>query len=108
MRILEKHLRRRAIMLVLVGLLLASPAPAAAQAYAGLAAGIGGADMPIGSYASGYRGTLRLYGGYAFTPYVAAEAMTLDLGTLQQANHQHDWRVRRRRRRHVSTAPLAV
>jgi hypothetical protein len=60
---------------------LALPGLACAQWYAGLAAGAGGAKVAAGSYAAGVRGMLRLYGGYEFTPHVAVEAMTFDLGS---------------------------
>jgi hypothetical protein len=60
--------------------LLATPAAARAQAYIGVALGIGGADVPIGSYASGFRGALQLRGGYEVNQYFAMEAMTINLG----------------------------
>jgi Outer membrane protein beta-barrel domain len=60
---------------------LALPAVARAQVYAGLAVGAGSAKVPAGSYAAGVRGMLRLYAGYEFTPHVAIEAMTFDLGS---------------------------
>ena len=72
---------RRIVTTGIVGLTLGLPAICGAQIYAGAAVGAGGASVPIGSYASGFRGIARLFGGYAFTPHVAAEAMTLDLGT---------------------------
>jgi len=59
---------------------LALPSVAFAQVYAGFAFGAGGADVPPGSYAAGLRGMLRLYAGYEFTPKVAVEAVTFDLG----------------------------
>ncbi len=57
------------------------PAVACAQVYAGAAVGAGGAKVPAGSYAAGVRGMLRLYAGYEFTPKIAIEAMTFDLGS---------------------------
>jgi len=63
-----------------LAVLLAAPGIGCAQWYAGLAAGAGGAKVAAGSYAAGVRGMLRLYGGYEFTPRVAVEAMTFDLG----------------------------
>jgi len=69
----------RAALAVVVG--LAAPAVACAQVYAGAAVGAGGAKVPAGSYAAGIRGMLRLYAGYEFTPNVAIEAMTFDLGS---------------------------
>jgi hypothetical protein len=59
----------------------ALPAVACAQVYAGVAVGAGGAKVPAGSYAAGVRGMLRLYAGYEFTPNVAVEAITFDLGS---------------------------
>jgi hypothetical protein len=50
-----------------------------AQGYVGGALGVGGADVEIGSFASGYRGGVRLYGGYAFNPHFAVEGMLLSL-----------------------------
>jgi hypothetical protein len=73
--------KRGAVLLGIAGLTLVLPALCSAQVYAGAAVGVGGAREPIGSYAGGYRGTLRLYGGYEFNRHVAAEVMTLDLGT---------------------------
>jgi len=69
----------RAALAVVVG--LAAPAVACGQVYAGAAVGAGGAKVPAGSYAAGIRGMLRLYAGYEFTPNVAIEAMTFDLGS---------------------------
>jgi outer membrane protein with beta-barrel domain len=60
---------------------LALPSVAFAQVYAGAALGAGGAKVPAGSTAAGIRGMLRLYAGYEFTPRVAIEAMTFDLGS---------------------------
>jgi hypothetical protein len=75
--------------LVLAAMVLAAyPSVARAQAYVGLSAGVGGATTPIGSYAAGFRGALRLYGGYEFTRYLSAEVMTFDLGT--PANRRTD------------------
>jgi len=64
-----------------LAIFLALPTVACAQWYAGLAAGAGGTKVAAGSYAAGVRGMLRLYGGYEFTPHVAVEAMTFDLGS---------------------------
>jgi hypothetical protein len=50
-----------------------------AQGYLGGAFGVGGADVEIGSFASGYRGGTRLFGGYAFNPHFAVEGMLLSL-----------------------------
>ena len=67
----------------IAGLTFLFPAPGAAQVYAGAAFGVGGADVPFASDIGGFRGTLRLYGGYEFNRFFAAEAMTLDLGTTR-------------------------
>ena len=73
---------RRAPMIAMVLLALSRPAVCGAQIYAGAAVGVGAAKVPIGSsYGGGLRGLLRLFGGYAFTRHLAAEAMTFDLGT---------------------------
>jgi hypothetical protein len=61
--------------------LLVMPSICRAQPYAGIGAGVGGASVSAGSYAAGFRGALRLYGGYYVTPHLAAEVMTIDLGT---------------------------
>lgn len=71
----------RAVLRSILAVSLALPAVVRAQWYAGLAAGAGGAKVPAGSYAAGVRGMLRLYAGYEFTPNVAVEAMTFDLGS---------------------------
>ncbi len=80
-------------LLVLAALLtVAFPSLGRAQAYVGLGAGVGGATTPINSYAAGFRGALRLYGGYQFTRFVGAEAMTFDLGTpnnIATTNHEN-------------------
>jgi hypothetical protein len=72
---------RRLVLTWLLGMTLGVPAVCSGQIYAGAAVGVGGASLPIGSYGTGFRGMLRLFGGYAFTPQIAAEAMTFDLGT---------------------------
>ena len=72
---------RLGVVLWIAGLTLVLPAVCSAQVYAGVTIGAGGAQVPIGSYASGYRGALRLHGGYEFNRQIAAEVMTLDLGT---------------------------
>ena len=72
---------RLTITTCIVALSVGLPAVCSAQVYAGVAVGTGGAKLPIGSYGSGFRGMARLFGGYAFTPHIAAEAMTFDLGT---------------------------
>jgi hypothetical protein len=61
--------------------LLAMPSICRAQAYVGIGVGAGGASVSAGTYAAGFRGALRLFGGYYLTPHLAAEAMTIDLGT---------------------------
>jgi len=71
---------RKLVFTSILAACLALPGIACAQWYAGLAVGAGGADVPAGSYAAGVRGMLRLYAGYEFTPHVAAEAMSFDLG----------------------------
>jgi len=63
-----------------VGLILCAPAVCSAQVYGGATVGVGGAHVPLGSQGGGFRGLLRLFGGYRFTKHVAAEAMTFDLG----------------------------
>src|SRR5215467_7150971 len=61
--------------------LLATPAVARAQAYyVGVALGVGGADVPINSGASGFRGAFQLRGGYEVNRYFAIEAMAVALG----------------------------
>ena len=73
---------RRAVTIASVLLTLGRPAVCGAQIYAGAAVGAGAAKVPVGSsYGGGLRGLLRLFGGYAFTRHLAAEAMTFDLGT---------------------------
>jgi Outer membrane protein beta-barrel domain len=73
--------RHRSLVQRLLGItLLATPAVAHAQTYVGVALGIGGADVPIGSYASGFRGAFQLRGGYEVNEYFAMEAMTINLG----------------------------
>jgi hypothetical protein len=72
---------RKLVLASILAVSLALPAVACAQVYAGLAVGAGGAKVPAGSYAAGIRGMLRLYAGYEFTPHVAIEAMTFDLGS---------------------------
>jgi hypothetical protein len=72
---------RGVVVLWVAGLTLCLPAVCRAQVYAGATFGAGGANVPIGNGASGYRGALRLYGGYQFNRLLGAEAMTLDLGT---------------------------
>ena len=72
---------RKLVLTSILAACLALPTLASAQVYAGLAVGAGGADVPPGSYAAGLRGMLRLYAGYEFTPNVAVEAMTFDLGS---------------------------
>jgi hypothetical protein len=71
---------RRLVMTWFVGLTLGVPAVCGAQAYGGATVGVGGAHVPFGSYGGGFRGLLRLFGGYGFTRNIAAEAMTFDLG----------------------------
>jgi hypothetical protein len=73
--------KRGVVLLWTAGLTLVLPAVCSAQVYAGATVGLGGAREPIGSYAAGYRGTLRLYGGYELNSHLAGEVMTLDLGT---------------------------
>lgn len=75
--------KRSKLLRYVTGLLLfAAPGAAVqAQTYVGAAFGAGGADVPFGSYASGFRGALRLSLGYEFNPAFAVEAITLDLGT---------------------------
>jgi hypothetical protein len=70
---------------LVAGLMLCLPALCAGQIYAGATVGAGGAQVPVGSITGGFRGALRLYGGYEFGPHVAAEVMTLDLGTPTNA-----------------------
>jgi hypothetical protein len=67
--------------LLVLGVTLGFPAVCSAQIYVGAAVGAGGANVPFGSYGGGLRGMLRLFGGYALTRHIAAEAMTFDLGT---------------------------
>lgn len=71
----------RLVSTAVLGAVLALPSAAFAQVYAGFAVGAGGAKVPAGSYAAGVRGMLRLYAGWEFTPRVAVEAMTFDLGS---------------------------
>jgi hypothetical protein len=79
---------RQIVLTWTVALTLALPAVCSAQIYAGAAVGAGGASLPPGSYGSGFRGMARLFGGYAFTPNVAAEAMTFDLGTPKRSGDE--------------------
>jgi hypothetical protein len=72
---------KRAVAIASVLLTLGRPAVCSAQIYAGAVVGVGAAKVPVGSsYGGGLRGLLRLFGGYAFTRHLAAEAMTFDLG----------------------------
>ena len=74
------HEHRRLVRHVLAIAILAAPGAAQTEPYyAGIALGVGGADVPIGSYASGYRTAFRLHGGYELSPYLAVEGMALDL-----------------------------
>jgi hypothetical protein len=73
--------RRWTVAVLLAGLTLLLPSTSAGQVYFGAAFGGGGANVPFGSDVGGIRGTLRLFGGYEFNRFLAAEAMTLDLGT---------------------------
>jgi len=72
---------RKHVLTSILAVSLALPAVACAQVYVGAAVGAGGAKVPAGSYAAGVRGMLRLFAGYEFTPNVAIEAMTFDLGS---------------------------
>ena len=74
-------LRTAVVLLAIAGLTVLLPAESHAQVYAGATFGAGGAQMPFNSDRSGFRGALRLYGGYEFNRHLAAEVMTLDLGT---------------------------
>jgi hypothetical protein len=74
--------RRWTVAAWIAALTLLFPTVCAAQVYGGVAFGGGGASAPFGSNLGGIRGTLRLFGGYEFDRYIAAEAMTLDLGTI--------------------------
>jgi hypothetical protein len=51
--------------------LLVMPSTCRAQPYAGIGVGAGGANVSPGTYAAGFRGALRLFGGYHLTPYLA-------------------------------------
>jgi len=77
---MSRHLM---IAVSIAGLTFCHPTPGDAQVYAGAAFGVGGANVPFASDVGGFRGTLRLYGGYGFNRFVAAEALTLDLGTTR-------------------------
>src|SRR6187402_2926725 len=59
-----RMLMRRLVVLGIPGLTLLLPAVCSGQIYGGASIGAGGANASVGSYASGYRGALRLYGGY--------------------------------------------
>jgi hypothetical protein len=72
---------RKLVSTSILAAVLVLPSVAFAQVYAGFAAGAGGAKVPAGSYAAGVRSMLRIYAGYEFTPNVAVEAMTFDLGS---------------------------
>jgi hypothetical protein len=63
-----------------LALALVTTPTAFAQSYIGGAFGVGGADVDIGSFASGFRGGTRLFAGYAFDPHFALEGMLLSLG----------------------------
>ena len=70
----------RGLMSSIAALTLLFPALCTAQVYVGATVGVGGAEVPFGSDLGGFRGALRLFGGYEFGRYIAAEVMTLDLG----------------------------
>src|SRR5262245_181097 len=72
---------KRGFVSSIAALTLLFPALCSAQAYVGATFGVGGAVVPFGSDLGGFRGALRLFGGYEFGRYIAAEVMTLDLGT---------------------------
>ena len=57
------------------------PAVCSAQIYAGAVMGVGGANVRFGDFRGGFRGTLRLFGGYELNRHLGIEAFTLDLGT---------------------------
>jgi Outer membrane protein beta-barrel domain len=71
----------RGVVSLIAAVMLLVPAVCSAQLYAGATVGAGGANVPFGSLVSGFRGELRLFGGYEVSRYLAAEVMTLDLGT---------------------------
>jgi len=71
----------RGVVSLIAGLTLLFPAVSLAQVYAGATVGAGGANVPFASTVGGFRGELRLFGGYELNRYLAAEVMTLDLGT---------------------------
>jgi len=75
--------RRWTLAVWIAGLTFLLPSVGEAQVYVGAAFGVGGANVPFGNDVGGIRGTLRLFGGYEFNRYFAAEAMTLDLGTTR-------------------------
>jgi hypothetical protein len=75
----------RGVVSLIAGLTLLFPAVSLAQVYAGATVGAGGANVPFASTVGGFRGELRLFGGYELSRYLAAEVMTLDLGTPTNA-----------------------
>jgi hypothetical protein len=75
-----RRLLMRGVVLFIAWLTL-FPVVCSAQVYAGATVGAGGASVPFGSTFGGFRGALRLFGGYEFGRHLAAEVMTLDLGT---------------------------
>jgi hypothetical protein len=52
-----------------------------AQVYAGATVGAGGASVPFGSTVGGFRGALRLFGGYEFGRHNFMRRLTLGLET---------------------------
>src|SRR5262245_17463340 len=60
--------------------LLAASAGAQAQAYVGVAFGVGGVSGQTGSDLGGFRGAFQLRGGYEINQYFAIEALAVALG----------------------------
>jgi len=75
-----RRLLMRGVVSLIAWLTLFLPVVCHAQVYAGATVGAGGANVPFGSTIGGFRGALRLFGGYEFGRHLAAEVMTLDLG----------------------------
>jgi hypothetical protein len=75
----------RGVVSLIAALTLLFPTVSRAQVYAGATVGAGGANVPFASTVGGFRGELRLFGGYELSRYLAAEVMTLDLGTPTNA-----------------------
>jgi len=68
----------RGVVSFITWLTLFFPVVCNAQVYAGATVGAGRASVPFGSTFGGFRGALRLFGGYEFGRHLGAEVMTLE------------------------------